>query len=325
MSKKHFLIAGLTVVAFSMGCKEPVKGNGGDKPTEPAKPKFTVSFNADSAYQFVQDQVDFGPRVPGSMSHGQCANYLQTKLAAYCDTAFIQIGNAKSYKGKNVVINNIIGIIHPEKTKRILLCAHWDTRPQADEDKERPTVPADGANDGASGVGVLLEVARQLQLQSPDAGVDIVFFDAEDMGDRRGEATTWCLGSQYWAKNPHKQNYVARFGILLDMVGPKDAVFAVEAYSWQYARPYVQKVWETASNLGHGKYFINYQGGSITDDHVFINTILGIPTLDIIHYDVRNNTGFGDFWHTHKDNMESIDKNTLKAVGETVFKVTMDL
>ncbi|MEY2924369.1 MAG: hypothetical protein RLZZ337_917 [Bacteroidota bacterium] len=307
------------------GCKEPSKGGNDNPVNTPSKPKFEVKFDADSAFSFIQKQVDFGPRVPGSMSHGMCATYLQNKLAAYCDTSFIQVGNAQDYKGKNVTINNIIGVIHPEKTKRILLCAHWDTRPQADEDAERPNQPADGANDGASGVGVLLEVARQLQLQSPDAGVDIVFFDAEDMGDRRGAAESWCLGSQYWARNPHKKNYVARFGILLDMVGPKDAVFAIEANSWQYARPYVLKVWETASDLGHGKYFINYQGGSLVDDHVFVNTILGIPTLDIIHYDVKNNTGFGDFWHTHKDNMESIDKNTLKAVGETVFKVTMDL
>jgi hypothetical protein len=321
----------LKITAFSLlllalnSCKDQPKGDDGDTPVAETKAPFTVKFDADSAYRFVQEQVDFGPRVPGTAAHGKTARYLQDKLAEYCDTAFTQFGSMIGAKGKKVPINNIIGSFYPEKTKRILLCAHWDTRPMADQDLEKPTTPADGANDGASGVGVLIEVARQLQLQRPDAGVDIIFFDAEDMGESQGEATTWCLGSQYWAKTPHKPNYVARFGILLDMVGPKDAVFAIEGHSWQYAQPYVKQVWQTASSLGHSKYFVNFKGGKLIDDHLFINQIRGIPTLDIIHYDVTNGTGFGEFWHRHSDNMSSIDKNTLKAVGETVFKVVMDL
>ena len=305
-------------------CKDESKKSGEDKPVQETKKTFTVRFDADSAYRYVQEQVDFGPRVPGTSAHSATATYLQNKLAQYCDTALTQLGSATSHKGKYVAIKNIIGSFNPEKTKRILLCAHWDTRPQADQDPDRPTEPADGANDGASGVGVLIEVARQLQAQRPNAGVDIIFFDAEDMGDSRGAPETWCLGSQYWARTPHKPNYVARFGILLDMVGPKDAMFAIEGHSWQYAQPYVKQVWNTANSLGHGKYFVNRQGGQITDDHYFINKIRGIPTLDIIHYE-PSGSGFGEFWHRHSDNMNSIDKNTLKAVGETVFKVATDL
>jgi hypothetical protein len=306
------------------GCNDKKSDDGEREPIVESKKLFTVKFDADSAYRFVKEQVDFGPRVPGTMAHGITAVYLQNKLSQYCDTAFTQYGNAKSYTGENVEIKNIIGSINPNKTKRILLCAHWDTRPMADQDETNPTTPADGANDGASGVGVLIEVARQLQIQRPDAGVDIIFFDAEDMGDSRGEATSWCLGSQYWAKKPHKSNYVARFGILLDMVGPKDAVFGIEGHSWRYAQPYVKKVWKAAGDLGHGKHFVNYQGGQLIDDHLFINQIRGIPTLDIIHYE-PSGSGFGEFWHKHSDNMSTIDKNTLRAVGETVFKVTMDL
>lgn len=315
---------GFILLILGAGCKsEPKK----QPPKTPpiVKKEFKVSFNADSAYQFIQDQVDFGPRVPGTEEHAKTAVWLQNKLSEYCDTAFTQYGSATDFKGKYVEIKNIIGTINPKKTKRILLCAHWDTRPQADEDPDRPNEPADGANDGGSGVGVLLEIARQLQLQRPDAGVDIIFFDAEDMGDRRGAANSWCLGSQYWSKTPHKPNYVARFGILLDMVGPQDAVFAIEANSWQYAQPYVKKVWKTARELGHGQYFVNRQIGPIIDDHLFINTIRGIPTLDIIHYDPSNGQGFGDFWHKHTDNMAAIDKSTLQAVGETVFKVAVSL
>ena len=196
------------------------------KKTNVYKPKVSVQFNQDSAYQYIQDQVDFGPRVPGSAAHGMTAIYLQDKLTEFCDTAFVQYGSVKNHLNQKIDIKNIIGSFNLSQKKRILLCAHWDTRPMADQDSERPNQPADGANDGASGVGVLIEIARQLQLQRPDAGVDIIFFDAEDMGDSQGAPETWCLGSQFWSKFPHKKNYVARFGILLDMVGPKDAVFA---------------------------------------------------------------------------------------------------
>lgn len=305
-------------------CTDDSKNSSTETSVKQTKKPFTVKFDADSAYRYVQEQVDFGPRVPGTAAHAKTAVYLQYKLAQFCDTAFTQYGTMPTGRGDNVAIKNIIGTINPSQNKRILLCAHWDTRPQADQDPERPTEPADGANDGASGVGVLIEIARQLQAQRPDAGVDIVFFDAEDMGDSRGAPETWCLGSQYWSKTPHKPNYVARFGILLDMVGAENAKFAIEGNSWRYAQPYVKKVWNTAAALGHANHFVNYQGGEILDDHVFINQIRGIPTLDIIQYDATG-SGFGDFWHTHDDNMSGINKNTLNAVGETVFKVVMDL
>ncbi len=305
-------------------CKDQPKDSNSEQIETEIKQPFTVQFDADSAYRYVQEQVDFGPRVPGSAAHGKTARYLEQKLAQFCDTAFTQYGYMKGSKGQNVAINNIIGSFGSEKSKRILLCAHWDTRPMADQDATNPTTPADGANDGASGVGVLLEVARQLQIQQPDAGVDIILFDAEDMGDSRGEATTWCLGSQYWAKTPHKSNYVARFGILLDMVGAENATFAIEGHSWLYAQPYVNLVWQTANSLGYSKHFVYNQGGQLIDDHLYINKIRGIPTLDIIHYE-PSGSGFGDFWHTHDDNMSGISKSTLKAVGETVFKVVMDL
>lgn len=322
--KKHILNLSflLTVSVLFLGCENK---NQKQEKANVQKTRISAKFNSDSAFNFIQRQVDFGPRVPGSSAHDQTAVYLEKKLAEYCDTAFTQYGTVANHLNQNIQIKNIVGSFNLSKKKRVLLCAHWDTRPMADQDAERPTEPSDGANDGASGVGVLIEAARQFQLQRPDAGVDILFFDAEDMGDSKGAASTWCLGSQFWSKTPHVKNYVARFGILLDMVGPKNAVFAIEGNSWLYAQPYVKKVWNTAKRLGHGQYFVNYQGGQLVDDHLFINEIIGIPTLDIIHYDARQNKGFGDFWHTHNDNMETIDKKTLKAVGETVCQVVMDL
>ena len=306
-------------ISAAHGCKEPSKKPPKD-PVEQPVSSFTMNFDADSAYHFVKKQVDFGPRVPGTMAHGITANYLLAKLRMYCDTAFIQTGVMEAFDHSQVNIKNIIGSINPAASSRILLCAHWDTRPQADEDKERPTEPADGANDGASGVGVLLEVARQLQTQNPEVGVDFIFFDAEDMGERLGGSSSWCLGSQFWSNNTHTANYTAKYGILLDMVGAKDAKFAFEGYSMKYAQAVVAKVWRNALALGHGNNFIPYKGGTVTDDHYFINTEAGIPTIDIIHYDVTSPNGFGDYWHTHDDNLDAVDKSTLKAVGETVLK-----
>lgn len=321
---KRIVVTITVIVALLTGCKDPVKNPPNNKPAKPVELKYDMQFNADSAYAYVLKQVEFGPRVPGSMAHGIAANYLHKTLGRFCDTAFIQLGEKEDADGKTIQIKNIIGSFKPELKERVLLCSHWDTRPQADEDKEKPNTPADGANDGASGVGVLLEAARQLSLQKPNVGIDIILFDAEDMGKRFGPQNSWCLGSQYWAENLHQPNYTARFGILLDMVGAKDAVFAYEGNSLNFAPHVVNKVWKNAIGLGFSKYFIPYKGGTVTDDHYFINKIAGIPCIDIIHYDVTSANGFGEFWHTHGDNISVIDKGTLNAVGRTVLKTVWE-
>ena len=183
-----------------------------------------------------------------------------------------------------------------------------------------------GANDGASGVGVLLELARQFQIQQPNIGVDIIFFDAEDYGateEFRGENTedSWCLGAQYWAKNPHLPGYRAEYGILLDMVGGTQATFYCEQISEYYAMNVVNKVWSQAKSLGFGQYFIDQKGGTVTDDHLYVNKIAGIPSIDIIQFDPNSDSGFAHYWHTVDDTMKNIDKNTLNAVGTTLMHV----
>lgn len=207
-----------------------------------------------------------------------------------------------------------------------MLLSHWDSRPWADADpdeKNRHT-PILGANDGASGVGVLLEIARQLHKQQPELGIDIVLVDAEDYGPHQSYEGThkeeqWALGSQYWAQNPHVQGYNARFGILLDMVGAKDATFLYEGYSEEFAKGINRKVWNTANNLGYGRYFVKERGSTVTDDHLFVNRNARIPTIDIIQ--CSEETGFYENWHTLKDDMDGIDRNTLKAVGQTIMEV----
>jgi hypothetical protein len=286
-------------------------------------------FNADSAFAFVQRQVDFGPRVPGSESHKKTAAFLEAKLKSYGASVITQSFKTQTLDGPVVDLSNIIASFNPEKQKRILLAAHWDTRPYADKDSTKRDAPLDGANDGASGVGVLLEIARQLQASKPRAGVDIVLFDGEDWGDKEGMEIIpvppqgykewWCLGSQYWSKNPHKPGYRAHFGILLDMVGAPDARFFKEGTSMEYAPRIVDKVWSAASVLGHSDFFISETTHALTDDHLFVNEIAKIPTIDIIQYNSR--TGWGSFHHTTRDNMSIINKRTLNAVGSTVMYV----
>jgi len=293
------------------------------------KPKVKVevpNFNSDSAYFFVEQQVNFGPRVISSKAWDNCSKYLTSKLESYNAKVIVQQAPITTYDQKKHTIRNIIGSYSPEKNNRIALFAHWDSRHVADYDTINTSKPILGANDGGSGVGVLLEIARNLNLKNPKIGVDIIFFDAEDYGQPENSKfpimnDSWCLGSQHWSKNPHKQNYFAKYGILLDMVGGKDAEFWQESISSYYASNIIKKVWDVAHNIGYSNFFIYKNSPQIMDDHYYVNTIAGIPTIDIIEYDPFSKTNFNKHWHTHADNMNNVDRKTLKAVGQTVMDV----
>ena len=282
-------------------------------------------FNADSAYQFIEKQLSFGPRVPESKASKICGNYLEQTLKRFTPNVYRQ--EFKTRLADKTIVNgtNFIASFQAEKRNRILLCAHWDSRPFADKDldESKHNEPIDGANDGASGVGILLEIARQLSMQNTNVGIDILFFDVEDSGDY-GYNESWALGSQYWAKNTHIPSYRARYGILLDMVGAANPYFSKESTSMQYAPDILDKVWATAKRIGYKDYFVDTHTGGILDDHVYINEILGIPTIDIIHYNDRTSSGFFEHWHTTKDDLNSIDKLTLKIVGQTVTTVIFE-
>jgi len=279
----------------------------------------TPDFNADSTYSYIKAQVDFGPRVPGTPAHAKCADYLVAKFKSYGLETMVQRGTVQTFDKKQFILKNIIASFNPEAQSRIMICSHWDTRPFAEEDTKDQDKPIDGANDGASGVGVAMEIARQVSLSHPNIGIDIILFDIEDYGTS-GSNDSWCLGSQYWSKNLHKTNYFANFGVLLDMVGGPNAVFPKESKSVEYASDAVDKVWKTANDIGYGNYFLSQTKEFVgVDDHVYVNQA-GIPCLDIIEYNPATG-GFGDYHHTHKDNMSLIDKNTLKAVGQTLLEV----
>ena len=326
----RLILLALSVAMCSCGQKSSSAGTTADTEVNKEVESPTPAFDADSAYAYVARQVEFGPRVPNSEAHKACGDYLASELGRFGAKVYQQEAILTAYDGTKLESRNIIGSFNPDHSKRILLFAHWDSRPYSDHDPNPANYhkPLDGADDGASGVGALLEIARQIGMKAPNVGVDIIFFDAEDYGipefareKYSNTSDTWCLGSRFWGKNPHTPNYRAEFGILLDMVGAKDALFYKEYISMKYAARYVDEVWETARNLGYGKYFINADGGGVTDDHEAVIEETGIPCLDIINYDPNSEKGFRDHWHTQNDSMSNIDKNVLKAVGQTVLEV----
>lgn len=311
----------ICVLSFSTSCKQ-------DKPdTPPSLPKKIVEvpkFDRDSSFAFVERQVSFGPRVTNSSEHTACKDWLVSQFKKYGAAVIEQDFKATAYTGTLLNGTNIIAQYNPENKSRILLAAHWDTRPVADYDPNEANrdKPILGADDGASGVGILLEIARQINLNPIDIGVDIILFDAEDYGESKGEDyKTWCLGSQHWGKNLHKSGYRANFGILLDMVGAKNARFTLDETSMTFAPTFMRKVWKLAQGMGYGTYFVSEQTQILIDDHLFINQLTGIPTIDIINRPMKSETGFGDYWHTLSDDMSVIDKRTLRAVGQTVLAV----
>lgn len=292
---------------------------------EPEVRPDTVRFNADSAYAFVGRQVAFGPRVPGSEGHRRCAEWIVSRLAG-ADTIITQRGEATAFNGDRLPITNIMAMYNPEATKRVLLAAHYDTRPWADNstNKAKRSEPVTGANDGASGVAVLLEYARLLRQWRPEIGIDLLFVDAEDYGTSKGWGNaneTWCLGSQYWVENlPYTAANRPAYGIVFDMVGGTGARFHREYFSNVNAHAIVDKVWGEAARSGLSHIFINEVGGSLIDDHVFINRA-GIPCIDIVECNNPHTGSFPPTWHTEYDDMAAISAATLGAAGQTVLNV----
>jgi hypothetical protein len=316
-----FAVITLGIAAIFMSCNnEPQKKTTSQQESPKPYQRVSPEFNADSAYYFVEKQVAFGPRVTNAEGHKMCGDWLVSTLKGYAENVIEQKTQVMHYDKRLLNVRNIIAEFNPKASKRIILAAHWDTRDIADEDVVDRDKPILGANDGGSGVGVLLEIARVLKENPVDFGIDIIFFDAEDLGNSNVE-NSFCIGSQYWSANPHRPAYKAEYGILLDMVGAHNAKFAWEGTSVAYAQPILEKVWQKAIALGYSNYFVSFKKGGIIDDHYYVNSIARIPMIDIIHFDYASRTGFPEHWHTHRDNMNAISKETLKAVGQTVLEV----
>lgn len=283
------------------------------------------TFNADSAFAFIETQLEFGPRVPSTNGHKMCGDFIVNHLSQNNFQVTEQIDSVVGFDNRTFPLRNIIGSLNPEKSKRIMLCAHWDSRPYMDQDSEHKHDSLIGANDNASGVSILLELARIMAKENPQIGVDLIFFDMEDQGrpayDTQADPEDhgYCLGSIYWAN--HVGNYKADFGILVDMVGAKDAIFALESISMANAQEVMYSVWDMGHQLGHGRFFQYNRTKPVYDDHKYINELTDIPCIDIIDHDATTPTEFGAYWHTHKDNLGLIDKTTLMAVGQTLTQI----
>lgn len=318
----------LTVGLLLSGCgddsgKTGPKGGGKTNINQPPPFKAVAPpFNADSAYAYIEKQLAFGPRVPNSAAHAACADWFVSEFKRHGAEVTVQTGTVTSWDKQNFALRNVIASYNPEHPRRIMVTAHWDSRPIADKDPVQPTSPVPAANDGGSGAAVILELARQFSMKAPEIGVDFILWDAEDAGTYENNES-WCLGSQFWSKKRHKAGYRAMWGINLDMVGAKDATFIKDGFSMQYAQNETNKVWNIGHNLGYGRHFpiSNPTPGAI-DDHYFIMTKAGIPMVEVLD---RNMTT-GDFfphWHKITDDIEQIDKATLQATGQTVLEVLL--
>lgn len=315
---KKILICLLSVVLVACG--------GGNKQaaTTAQYEQESPEFCADSAYAYVAAQCAYGPRTMNSAAHDSCGNWIAAKFESFGAVITNQYADGKLADGTPIKMRNIIASINPSATDRILISSHWDSRPWADNeaDESLHQTPIDGANDGASGVGVMLEMARIIKANPGvvNLGVDFICWDAEDAGLHNDNAS-WCIGSQYWSGKHHVDGYTARYGILLDMVGGKGTLFNKEGYSVRYAPKVVDRVWAIGNSLGYGDYFCytpDSEIGAVTDDHVQVNQG-GIPCIDIIGNDPDG--GFPSTWHTVNDNIQNISKETLKAVGQTLLEV----
>ena len=328
--KRFYTVFLLLLVMVSCSCKRSASGNAAslDVPTSIVTSHEMPQFSADSAYQCVAGLCDFGPRVPGTDAQKACAKWLKNQLLRYGADVKLQEGEMTAYNGTKLPIINIIGSFNPDAKMRVLLMSHWDSRPFADNDPDpaKRKQPVMGANDGASGVGILLELARLCNEKLPQVGIDIFLTDAEDYGapdDWKGthDEKWWALGTQMWCKQAAKEGYRAQYGILLDMVGSANATFYREYYSERYANSFVNEIWQAAARLGYGDLFINQGGGGVTDDHVFVNRMLQIPCVDII--DTRTDTDgtFCPEWHTTHDTIDNISRETLGKVGRVLVSL----
>ena len=316
------LLTCVAIVLLIAGCnkeqpKDDLQSGTRSTSTPPQRMIQIPKFNGAKAFDLLVRQTKFGPRNPGSSGHAACLEFLTGEMRRYADTVKLQEFNYTGYQNERFPLTNIIGSFNPAATSRVLLCAHWDSRPRADndEDKKRWNEPILGANDGASGVAVLLELASMFRQSPPPIGVDLALWDGEDYG-KEGDLDRYLIGSKYFAA--HKPaDYTPRFGILLDMIGDKFLDIPKEQHSVEYAPDIVDLVWRTARELGFPQ-FVDETGELITDDHLPLNEV-GIKTIDLIDFDYPDPSN--RFWHSHNDIPENCSAESLEAVGTVLTHV----
>lgn len=290
-----------------------------------------TSFSGDASMGYVQTQLGFGPRVPGTAAHRRTGDWIIAQMKSRADTVVVQSWTHVTAKGDSLPLRNILARINPSATQRVLYLTHWDTRPTADEDMNlgNRSLPIPGANDGASGVALLMGIADALKKTKPLYGVDLLFVDGEDYGSFDGYNPDSALtkpydvliGSTYFANHLPSPNYRPIFGVLFDMIGDKSLQIYQESNSVEAAPEVVSRVWSTADDLGYGKYFIAVNKGGVTDDHVPLLK-RGLRVIDVIDDDYCSNGGTAcepgpnNLHHTTQDTFDKVSAYSLQVVGD---------
>jgi glutaminyl-peptide cyclotransferase len=270
----------------------------------------STGFNGAAAYAYAKAQVDFGPRVPGSPAARQAGDWIIRQMRARADTVIVQSFTYTTADGKKLPLRNILARFRPDLKERVLYLTHWDSRPiseSAVSEAERK-MPVPGANDGASGVGMFVALADVLKKTKPNVGVDLLFTDGEDYGQFGPPEVDVLIGAKYFATHLPSPDYKPLYGVLWDMIGDKDLRIPYEMNSFQQAPEVVSRVWQTASELGHGDVFVQESGGEITDDHIPLLKV-GLRVIDVIDLTYPPH-------HTPQDTMDKISAKSLATVGD---------
>lgn len=301
---------GAALVGVLGGCAKK------DADTPPTRPILTTEFDGQAALKYAAAQVAFGPRIPGTDAARKAGDWIAAQMRARGATVVEQTWTHKTKSGRALPLRNILARFNPQATQRVLYLTHWDTRPTADqeEDPADQLKPFDGANDGASGVGLLLALADALQKKPSAFGVDLLFVDGEDYGDFSTN-TDVLLGSQHFASNLPNSRYAPVFGVLFDMIGDADLRIPQEINSVQRAPDVVQRVWSKAADMGRGAIFVTRAGEQITDDHIPLLDV-GLKVIDVIDLDYGPGNAYH---HTRKDTMDKLSAESLKAVGDVAL------
>lgn len=268
-------------------------------------------FDAQRAFSYLSEQVAFGPRIPGTVAHERTGDWILQHLRGSADTVIVQAFAHGLKRGDTLHLRNFIARFRPQATDRVLYLAHWDTRPHADQSPNlgAQRLPVPGANDGASGVAVLLGVADALKAKPPAIGVDLLFVDGEDYGDFN-DSTNVLIGSRYYAAH-QLPGSGPLFAILFDMVGDRDLGIYYEGNSETAAPEVVERVWRTARDLGYERYFLPGIKHTLIDDHVSLQHV-GIHAIDVVDFDYP-------YWHTTDDTVDKTAAASLQIVGDVAL------
>jgi glutaminyl-peptide cyclotransferase len=265
-------------------------------------------FDGERAFAYLQQQVTYGPRIPNTPAHEQTGDWILTRLRATADTVVVTAFRHRTGKGDTLHLRNFLARFRPQEAARVLFLAHWDTRPRADQSPNigAQRMPVPGADDGASGVAVLLGVADALKAKAPAVGVDLLFVDGEDYGNF-ADSNDVLIGSRYFAAH-RPPGDPPLYAVLFDMVGDKNLNIYYEGNSQAFAPEVVDRVWRTARDLGYGSYFLPGVKHTLLDDHVSLQHV-GVHAIDVVDFDYP-------YWHTTDDTIDKVAAASLQIVGD---------